>query len=257
MEWRDEGILIGLRRHGETAALVEVFTRDHGRHAGLVRGGGSRRMAPLLQPGGQVAVEWRARLDEHLGTFRIDPVRARPGIMANGATLAAMASVSALLAGALPERVAHGALYAATFELLDALDAARDWPAHYARWELALLAALGFGLDLGACAATGRREGLAFVSPRSGRAVSADGAGEWAPRLLPLPRFLVDPAAPVTGIDIADALALSGFFLETQLAPMLARERLPPARARAAAAILALAGPPVPQDVSSGGRPKT
>jgi DNA repair protein RecO (recombination protein O) len=243
MEWRDEGVILAARRHGEGAAIVEVFTAGHGRHAGVVKGGGSRRMAPLLQPGAQVAVEWTARLEEHIGTFRLDPVRSRAGdVIGDGAALAALAAVIGLTLAALPERAAHPALYARTVALLDALGGAADWPAAYARWEVALLGDLGFGLDLARCAVTGDACDLAYVSPRTGRAVSRAGAGAWADRLLPLPSFLLDDTPPPDGAALADALALSGFFLERRLAPTLPRERLPAARARAVAAILSRAG---------------
>jgi DNA repair protein RecO (recombination protein O) len=240
MEWRDEGVILATRRHGEGAAIVEVFTAGHGRHAGVVKGGGSRRMAPLLQPGAQVAVEWSARLEEHIGTFRLDPVRSRAGaLMGDGAALAALAAVTGLTLAALPERAAHPALYAATVALLDGLCEGADWPADYARWEIELLGEIGFGLDLTCCAVTGEAGDLAFVSPRTGRAVSRAGAGAWADRLLPLPAFLLGDGGAADGAELADALALSGFFLERRVAPTLARERLPPARARAVAAILA------------------
>jgi DNA repair protein RecO (recombination protein O) len=244
MEWRDEGVILAARRHGESAAIVELLTAEHGRHAGVVKGGGSRRMAPLLQPGGQVAVEWAARLDAHIGTFRLDLVRSRTAeVMGDGAALAALASVAALALAALPERAAHPALYARTVALLDMLGGGADWPVAYARWELALLGELGFGLDLSRCAVTGaagdRAAGeLAYVSPRSGRGVSREGAGAWADRLLPLPPFLLDDARAAEGAALADALALTGFFLERRLAPTLPRERLPSARGRAVAAIL-------------------
>ncbi len=243
MDWRDEGILLAARRHGESAAIVEVFTALHGRHAGVVRGGGSRRMAPVLQPGTRLAVEWSARLEEHLGSFRVDPLPSRtPGalgaIMADPAALAALTALTALVAATLPERDAHPDLYARTGAVLDALASDRDWPARYAAWELALLAELGFGLDLAACALTGATEDLAWVSPRSGRAVSRAAGTPWAGRLLALPAFLRGDGAPAGPDDVAAALALSGHFLDARVAPGLPRGVLPPARARAVAAIL-------------------
>lgn len=237
VDWRDEGILIAARRHGESAAVVEIFTAAHGRHAGVVRGGGSRKMAPVLQAGATLGVEWSARLDEHMGHFRVDPI-ATPiaAVLGDAAALAALGSVAALVSAALPEREAHPRLYAQSLDLVGALGRAADWPARYARWELALLAELGFGLDLAACAVTGARDGFAFVSPRTGRAVSRAGAGEWADRLLPLPAFLHGdgPAGPG---ELAAALGLTGFFLEARLAPTLPRG-LPAARGRAVAALL-------------------
>lgn len=240
MDWQDEGILIVVRRHGESAAIIEVLTRDHGRHAGVVRGGGSRKMAPVLQPGTRLAVEWSARLEEHLGSFRVDPM---PGsiapIMADRTALAALGSMAALVSVSLPEREAHPRLFAACLELLGSLGAAPEWPALYAAWELALLGDLGFGLDLSRCAATGATDDLVWVSPKTGRAVSREAGAPWAARLLPLPRFLIEEiSAPPPPENVAAALHLSGFFLEARLAPTLAREKLPDARARAVDAIL-------------------
>lgn len=239
VEWRDEGILIGVRRLGESAAMIETLTATHGRHAGVVKGGASRRMAPILQPGAQLALHWTARLETHLGTFRVEPVRSRSAIMGDSAALAALGAVVSLVSAALPERAPHPALYAATVALLDLMEEGGDWMSAYARWELALLADLGFGIDLGACAVTGASEGLAFVSPRTGRAVTREGAGEWESRLLPLPEFLLAPGSPANGPALAEALDLTGYFLERRLAPTLMRETLPPARSRAVAAILA------------------
>jgi len=240
MDWRDEGILISARRHGESAAIVEVFTAGHGRHAGVVRGGGSRRMAPVLQPGAHVALEWSARLEDHIGTFRVDPIRAHTAVlMANRAALAALGSMAALIAATLPERAAHPALYARSLDLLGALGTTPDWPARYAVWELALLAELGFGLDLSSCAATGETADLVWVSPKSGRAVGRSAGTPWAGRLLRLPAFLRDgwDSAPPAA-DVAAALALAGHFLEARVAPGLPRGALPAARARAVEAIL-------------------
>jgi DNA repair protein RecO (recombination protein O) len=144
MDWRDEGILIASRRHGESSAIVEIFTAAHGRHAGVVRGGGGRRLAPVLQPGALLAVEWSARLAEHLGTFRVDPIRLHAAaIMADRAALAALGAITALVAATLPERDPHPDLYARSLDLVEALAGAPDWPARYAAWELALLAELG------------------------------------------------------------------------------------------------------------------
>jgi DNA repair protein RecO (recombination protein O) len=239
MEWRDEGILLSARRHGESAAIVEVLTRAHGRHTGVVRGGGGRRLAPVLQPGTLLSLEWSARLEEHIGSFRVEPITAHTAaIIADRAALAALGSLTALVAATLPERDAHPELYARTRELVEALGSAPDWPARYACWELALLAELGFGLDLKACAVTGATEDLVWVSPRSGRAVSRAAGAAWAERLLPLPGFLRSGwEAPPAAAEVKAALALTGFFLAARVAPGLPREALPAARARAVAAI--------------------
>jgi DNA repair protein RecO (recombination protein O) len=239
VDWRDEGILIAARRHGESAAIVEILTRAHGRHAGVVRGGASRRMAPILQPGAKLAVEWSARLEEQIGTFRVEPMTPVPAaLLADGAALAALASLAALVGATLPERDAHPDLYTRTGDLVQALGRTPDWPARYALWELALLAELGFGLDLARCALTGTTEDLGWVSPQTGRAASRTAGAPWASRLLALPGFLRDGwQTPPPPADVAAALHLTGYFLEARVAPGLPREALPAARARAVEAI--------------------
>jgi DNA repair protein RecO (recombination protein O) len=233
MDWQDEGMLLSARRHGEDAAILEVLTRDHGRHAGVMRGAASRRMAPLLQPGAQLQLAWKARLDEHIGAFAAEPLRSRAArLMADRAALAAFGGMVALL-HLLPEREPHPELYARSLGLADRMGPGADWHGDYVRWELGFLAEAGFGLDLTSCAATGAREGLTWVSPKSGRAVSAAAGEPWRDQLLPLPRFLVSDKAPEPG-EIADGLRLTGFFLGQRLAPALPLGRLPEARARAA-----------------------
>ncbi len=235
MDWQDEGALIAMRPHGESAAIIEVFTAAHGRHAGVVRGGASRRMAPHLQPGTQVAVSWSARLGEHLGSFTVEPLRSRAAILSDRRALAGLNAVCALLHLSLPEREPHPGFWRQTMALLDQFAAAPGWEADYLRWELALLESLGFGLDLTSCAATGAREGLVYVSPRSGRAVSRAGAGEWAARLLPLPGLLTGSPptdAAAMAADLAAGLALTGHFLRQGLEPLLGERPLPEARHR-------------------------
>lgn len=237
MEWRDEGVLISMRPHGESAAIIEIFTAAHGRHAGVVRGGASRKMAAVLQPGTQVAASWRARLDDHLGVFGVEPVRSRAAVLSDARALAGLTAICAILHVALPEREAHPLLWRSTVALMDRLaeaatfGAGPDWAAHYLRWEMQLLEELGFGLDLTRCAVTGAREGLVFVSPKTGRAVSRDGAGDWADRLLPLPQGLLGQG-PVDLVELAQGLAITGHFLSRELAPVLGGRGLPEARAR-------------------------
>lgn len=232
MEWRGEGILLSVRRHGESAAIIDVFTEDRGRHAGVVRGGASRKIAPILQPGAQLDVAWRARLEDHIGAFTVDLVRSRAGAAMGGRlALAGLNAVTALLSFCLPERAAHGALYRRSAQLLDLLGQDEIWPLAYLRWELALLDETGFGLDLSACAVTGAEEGLVFVSPRTGRAVSRAGAGDWADRLLPLPPVLRGEGDAAEA-EIVTALGVTGYFLGEKLAKSLGDRPLPQARAR-------------------------
>lgn len=237
IDWREEGVLLVVRRHGESATIVEMLTRDHGRHAGVVRGGQSRRIAPVLQPGAQLDVTWSARLQDHLGHFTVEPVRGRAArLMADRLALAGLSAVTALAAFVLPEREPHPAFYDRTVQLLDLMGETDAWPLAYLRWEAALLEEMGFGLDLSACAVTGAEEGLTFVSPRTGRAVSAAGAGAWKDRLLPLPPALLGRGSGPDA-EIRAGLVTTGHFLEHSLAPALGDRPLPAARARLIAAL--------------------
>ncbi|MEM7268399.1 MAG: DNA repair protein RecO [Pseudomonadota bacterium] len=228
MDWRDQGILLTVRRHGESAAIVDVFTREHGRHAGVVRGGASRRMAATLQPGAQLSVEWRARLEEHLGAYAVDLITSRAGLlMADPAALAGFNSFVALTSAYLAEREPHPSLYDASMGLLDALTTDEAWIAGYVGWELALLAELGFPLDLSRCASTGATEDLIWVSPKSGRAVSREAGAPYADRLLSLPAFLGGE-----GGGAQEGLALTGHFLRAWAAPAFGAAAPPEARDR-------------------------
>lgn len=237
IDWRDEGAVLAVRPHGETDAIAEVFTAGHGRHAGLVRGGAGRRLAPVLQPGAQVALVWRARLADHLGSFSVEPLRSRAAqAMGDRLALAGLNAVTALLLQVLPEREAHPGLYVRTVQLLDLMGQEEVWPLAYLRWEMALLEEMGFGLDLSACAVSGATVGLAYVSPRTGRAVAAAAAGVWADRLLPLPGVMIGQGQ-ATGAEIAAALAVTGHFLERRLLAGLGERPVPAARVRLIAEI--------------------
>jgi DNA repair protein RecO (recombination protein O) len=247
MEWSEIGIAVGTRRHGEADIILEVVTEARGRHLGLVRGGRSRRLRPVLQPGNTLSLTWRARLDEHLGNFRVEPVTER----SSGLTASRLGAYGLALAAAhlrlLPERDPHPRLYAALVALLDRLEEPPLAAELMARFELLLLDEIGFGLDLERCAATGSVDDLAFVSPRSGRAVGRQAGAAYAGRLLPLPAFLA--AAPGRGAEpdeAAEALRLTGYFLDRHVyAPR--GEKLPDCRARFVATLGASA-PPKLQD---------
>jgi DNA repair protein RecO (recombination protein O) len=214
MEWTGPGIVLATRRHGETDIILEVLTADRGRHLGLVRGGRSRRLRPTLQPGNTLELTWRARLDEHLGNFRAEPVAERSAaLMETGVGAFGLALAAAHLR-LLPERDPHPRLYAALAVMLDCLDRPLLGAELMARFELLLLDEFGFGLDLQACAATGRRDDLVYVSPRSGRAVSREAGTPYADRLLALPAFLVGSGDNVDPDDLVDAFDLTGYFLE-------------------------------------------
>lgn len=215
MEWKDQGVVIARRHHGENAAIVSLLTRDHGRHLGLVRGGAGRRAVGVYQPGNLVSAVWRGRLEEHLGSYACEPAQSFAArVMDDASRLGALLSVCAIVDAALPEREPHRTLYEATINLLDMLES-DAWAAEYVRWECRCLADLGFGLDLTQCAVTGESGELVYVSPRSGRAVSREAGRPYADKLFPLPGFLNGGGAVVpTAASIVAGLEITGHFLE-------------------------------------------
>jgi len=214
MEWTDDGIVLGTRKHGEANAIVELLTRAHGRHLGLVRGGSASRLRPVLQPGNVLQVVWRARLDERLGYYTVDALDLRAGKLIGAAHAVYAVTHLAALVRLLPERDPHESTYEALDVIFDHLDDPLDAAARTVRFELDMLSELGFGLDLSSCAATGTTDDLVYVSPKSGRAVSRTGGDLWKDRLLRLPAFLLDDeAAAPSAAELADAFALTGFFL--------------------------------------------
>lgn len=231
MNWNDEGVVLSSRKHGEHAVIVQLLTHRHGRHAGLVRGGSGQRGRGIYQPGNCVKAEWRARLAEHLGSYSCELVAAPTAVLLDDPLrLSALTSACAIAESALPEREAHPRLYTRLLDFMVALGG-DTWMAAYVEWELLLLTDLGYGLDLSSCAATGRRDGLIYVSPKSGRAVSREAGEPYRARLLPLPRFLTDGDDVPDLTDIVDGLALTGFFLERQVYALLDRPS-PAARTR-------------------------
>ncbi|HEY0837915.1 MAG TPA: DNA repair protein RecO [Azospirillum sp.] len=230
MEWTDQGIVLSTRPLGDSAAVAVLLARGHGRHAGLVHGGRSSRQRGNLEPGTLVSARWRARLNEQLGTFTLEAVRGyAAGLLDDPSRLAALTAACALAEAALPERQPHPALFDGLKALLDVLDAAPAWPEAYVRWEVGLLGELGFGLDLDRCAVTGGNDYLAFVSPRTGRAVSAAIGEPFRDRLLPLPGFLIGRGLGGAA-EVAEGLRMTGYFLERHLL----NGPLPPARVRLA-----------------------
>jgi DNA repair protein RecO (recombination protein O) len=216
MEWTDDGIVLGTRRHGEANAIIEVMTQDHGRYLGLVRGGGGSRLRPMLQPGNAVRVTWRARLDEHLGHYQVEPLRLHGAAQLTASHAVYGITHLAALCRLLAERDPHPELYARVVELLELIDDPLAAAVAMVRFELQILAELGFGLDLESCAATGRVNDLGFVSPKSGRAVSRLAAEPWQDRLFRLPAFLSAEVEP-SSEDIADGFALTGFFISRRV----------------------------------------
>ena len=239
-EWNDRGIILSVRPYAETAAIVNILTEEHGRHAGLVRGGQSSKMRGLLQPGNLVDIYWRARLEEHLGTMTFDLVKPyASNVLDDPFRLAGLASVCAIMEAALPEREPAGGVYEATdliVQMITNLDVIEGgfgdhWLGGYIRWEIGMLGVAGYALDLNRCGVTGATDGLVYVSPRTGVAVTAAGAGVHAPRLLALPSFLGGESEKTLEEDLLDGMELTGHFLEKKVFG-LQHQPLPPARQR-------------------------
>ena len=230
MEWDDDAFVLSARVHGETGAIVDLLTAEHGRHAAHVAGGASRRMKPFLQAGARVIVHYRSRLSEQLGSASLEPVGEGPSsLFDDPLALMGLSAAAAVAAGALPEREPHPGAFLGLEAFIAALAAVRDWPAVYVRFEAGLLQDLGFGLDLTRCAATGALDDLIYVSPRTGRAVSASAGEPYKDKLLPLPPFMLGAQAGLGAGDIDAGLNLTGHFLEQFVFGPLNRP-LPPAR---------------------------
>jgi DNA repair protein RecO (recombination protein O) len=214
MQWTDEGVVLGVKRHGETSVILELMTQERGRHLGLVRGGSGTRLRGVLQPGNSLRATWRARLDEHLGHYAVEGINLRAaGFLTAAHAVHGVTHVSALCR-LLAEREPHARIYRALENILDKIEDTFSAATLIARFELAFLAELGFGLDLEVCAATGTTTDLIYVSPRSGRAVSRSAGEEYRDKLLRLPAFLHGDDEVPSAADLADAFALTGFFLE-------------------------------------------
>ena len=242
MQWEDRGVVLGGRVYGETSVIVELLTAQHGRHLGVVRGGRSRRLRPVLQPGNSVMATWRARIDDHMGTYAVEGLTLRAAqVIGDAVALHALNHLCGL-ARLLPERDPHPVLHGMLDLMMDTIGTRQVLALQMVQFELSLLAELGFGLDLGSCAATQSREDLRYVSPRTGRAVSSTAGAPYRDRMLVLPAFLRPDAsdARVTEEDLAAAFRLTEHFM---LRDIFAPRNLPPPAARRAYLALMLAGP--------------
>ncbi|WP_396593071.1 DNA repair protein RecO [Brevundimonas sp. R86498] len=230
MEFHEEAFVLSARSHGDTGVVVDLLTETHGRHAAYVAGGASRRMKPFLQAGARVIADYRARTSDHLGSARLEPVGEGPSaLFDDGLALTGLAAAAAVAQGALPEREPHPAAFLAMEALMGAFVLPEVWPAIFVRFEAGLLEDLGFGLDLSRCAVTGSMDDLIWVSPRTGRAVSADAGAPYADKLLRLPPFMLGAQAGLAEGDIGLGLDLTGHFLE-QFVFHPQNRPIPPAR---------------------------
>lgn len=232
MEWSDDAVILALRRHGESSAIASLLTAGHGRQSGLIRGARGRAARGFLQPGSRIRATWRARLAEHLGTIAWEPLAAvSADVLDDAARLAALAAACAVADAVLPEREPQDAVYVGLLAVVASLADDAVWPSALVKWERGLLQALGYGLDLDRCAATGTTDDLAYVSPRSGRAVSRAAGAPYHGRLLVLPEFLRTPGAVGSRAEAVAGLELTGHFLERNVFRAHGRG-LPPARLR-------------------------
>jgi len=237
VSWEDEGIVLSVRKFAEHDAIVSLFTQSQGRHVGLVKGGSSKSKRASLQSGNVVKACWRARLEDQLGQYTIEPIHTfAAAALDDPQALAGLASLCAMAESTLPEREPHEGVFRLAMSLLANLGAP-GWEAAYVRWELCLLRDMGYGLDLGSCAATGVTQELTYVSPRSGRAVSENAAGPYRERLLTLPPFLTDDAVNPTAADLAAGLTLTAHFFDVNVFAPHHRE-IPAARTRFAERLL-------------------
>lgn len=232
MLWSDLGIVISTRKHGENSVILSLLTRKHGRHNGLVRGGAGKRLSPILQPGNLLRVEWKGRLDEHLGSFQVEIEESySASALTNRDKLAQLTALCAMCEACLPERQSVEGIFGASLILLTMLDEKRLWPEIYQKWELGLLNELGYGLDLSSCAATGQTGDLIYISPKTGRAVSRDAGEPYKNKLFPLPyHLLVDEVKPSKKDLLAVFKITEHFIFKHVLEPI--GKKMPPARQR-------------------------
>ncbi|MEM7493560.1 MAG: DNA repair protein RecO [Pseudomonadota bacterium] len=234
MQWRDDALILGRRRFGESGLILDVLTATKGRRSGLVYGGAGRKKRSHFETGNSLSLQWSGRLEEQLGRFDMAEVTVTRAarLLDDPAALAAINAVTDLLRHGLDEGDEIGSLlYEPSTLLLDNLSETEVWPSLYCRWELGLLSALGFGLDLDRCALSGANDGLTHVSPKTGRAVRGSEAEDYVDRLFALPDFLIDPSAPLSADDIKNALTLTGHFIETRLFSGM-NKTMPPTRGR-------------------------
>ncbi|MEO0393088.1 MAG: DNA repair protein RecO [Pseudomonadota bacterium] len=238
----DNGIVLSARAYGDSSAVLNILCEHQGRHAGMLRGASSSRQRGIREPGTRVHARWQARLSDHLGNWSLEATRYHAAeLLDQPLRLSGLQAVCSLADAALPEREAHADVYYATEALLDAMEG-EFWAAVLVMWEVKLLKSLGFGLDLSRCAVTGDSANLTYVSPKSGCAVSAEGAGPYKERLLSLPGFLIGQGMAEPS-DIVAGLRLTGHFLQRHVFDVT-NKPLPPARLRFAETYSRFAGPP-------------
>lgn len=232
MDWQDTGFFLSAKPYGEHAAIASVMTKHHGKRSGMIWNAKSKKMASILTEGNQLSIVWRARLHELLGTFKVELEKQRTEIVFSGPiALNALNSICTLLDSLLPQFDPHRKLYTETVRLLDRINSTQNWLIDYLEWEILLLKEIGFGLDLEKCAVTNSEKNLAYISPKSGCAVSKEGAGEWASKLFPLPQCMLSGKVKEQE-EILDGLQITGHFLKKGFHPHSGLPKLPHSRLR-------------------------
>ncbi len=231
-EWEGPAIAIFARRHAENDAILEVFSKEHGRVSGYVYGGASSKKRAFLEPGQVLYLHWSSKAANQLGYFEKIEIQSPKSVsMSDGASLNAISTICSLLHFGLPEAMPYPQLFDGTVILLSAIENTIDWQSSYVRWEAGLLSDTGYGFDLSVCALTGTQEDLKWVSPKTGRAACASAGEPYKDKLLALPPFLLSHENAIEKGDIADGLALTGWFLERDLLAQ-AFQTMPESRAR-------------------------
>lgn len=216
MKWQDTGIVVSTKKYGESSLILNLFTENHGLHSGLIKFSNSKKTRNMFQVGNICAVEWTGRLEDQLGYYKSEIEKSvSHNIINNSLKIDVLISLSSLLNKLLADRQVHSSLFLNTINFIHYLNKnEKYWILKYIRWELKFLSELGFGLDLSKCAVTGSKNDLQFISPKSGRAVSAEGAGEWRNKLFVLPKFfLLDNEYTDDKSELLKGFKITTFFL--------------------------------------------
>jgi DNA repair protein RecO (recombination protein O) len=216
MSWESNGLILNFSKYNEKSYILEIFTEEHGKHKGIIRGLHSKNKRSIIEPGNEVFATWSGRLETHLGNYNVEPIKLWSShVLQFKDKLSAISSICSLISLTMAERQPNPIIYFSSKKLIEIVASKReDWIREYVFWEMQLLSEIGYGLDLERCAVTSKSSDLVYVSPSSGRAVTNEGAGDFRNKLLPLPKFMTDFKANYDNDDIYNALNLTEFFFK-------------------------------------------
>ena len=216
MRWESNGLILNFSKYNEKSYILEIFTEEHGKHKGIIRGLHSKNKRSIIEPGNEVFATWSGRLETHLGNYNVEPIKLWSShVLQFKDKLSAISSICSLISLTMAERQPNPIIYFSSKKLIEIVASKReDWIREYVFWEMQLLSEIGYGLDLERCAVTSKSSNLVYVSPSSGRAVTNEGAGDFRNKLLPLPKFMTDFKANYDNDDIYNALNLTEFFFK-------------------------------------------